>query len=395
MAARGEKDEVGKSDTGGQPRGQGVRLQMVDCDERFSGRQRDALSGHQSDQDPADQARTRRRGDAVEVRSPRDPPWRARGRSACRRSRHGRAPRSPARRRHRLNAPRSGSSLRRRGSRPSRPGAAARPQPRSRRRSSRSPEHASVRFVSASPPLTQARCGAPIQQRAYRGGKDEGTCPGGGPRWKLVRRSRSVWDDGALITGWGDLNTSPRLNHRSGWAPTPSPFPFRLPLPQFDPIWPFPRLEPQFPLPLQSPRLALPLWLPTFALPLQFPALPLPLSFPALPLPFPSPRLPLPLPLPFPAIEGEGGQKRQAERQRAINSHVGSRTSVASLTADARKRRVFVFREPTSCPRPVPPLPRQLRPAGRRWTLGAGHRMKCLPPLLLLPLPIPFQLPKF
>ena len=67
MAARSQKDEVGKKDVGREPGRQGVRLQMIDRDERLSGRQRNALPCHQSDQDPADEARTRRCGDAVEV----------------------------------------------------------------------------------------------------------------------------------------------------------------------------------------------------------------------------------------------------------------------------------------------------------------------------------------
>ena len=70
MAARRQQDEIGKDDIGGEPRGQRVRLQVVDRDEWLSGREGDAFSGHQSDQDPADQTRPRGCGDAVKLFRP-------------------------------------------------------------------------------------------------------------------------------------------------------------------------------------------------------------------------------------------------------------------------------------------------------------------------------------
>ena len=44
-----------------------MRLQVIHRDKRLAERQRDAFSGHQADQDAADQAGPRRRGDAVDV----------------------------------------------------------------------------------------------------------------------------------------------------------------------------------------------------------------------------------------------------------------------------------------------------------------------------------------
>ncbi len=59
--------EKGEGDAVGQARGQRVRLEMVDGDERLAARQRHALAGHQPDQHAADEAGTRRRRDAVEI----------------------------------------------------------------------------------------------------------------------------------------------------------------------------------------------------------------------------------------------------------------------------------------------------------------------------------------
>ena len=66
MAAGGEQQQIGKGEPAVEPRDQRVRLEMVDGDERLAGRQRHALARHQPDQHAADQARPRRRGDAVE-----------------------------------------------------------------------------------------------------------------------------------------------------------------------------------------------------------------------------------------------------------------------------------------------------------------------------------------
>ena len=67
MAARGEEKEIGKSDIGGEARGQRVRLEMVDGDERLAAGQRHALARHQPDQHAADEAGPRGRRHAVEV----------------------------------------------------------------------------------------------------------------------------------------------------------------------------------------------------------------------------------------------------------------------------------------------------------------------------------------
>ncbi len=59
--------QIGKRQAAGEPRDQGVRLEMIDGEERLAGRQRDPLAGHQADQHAADQAGSRGGGDAVEV----------------------------------------------------------------------------------------------------------------------------------------------------------------------------------------------------------------------------------------------------------------------------------------------------------------------------------------
>ncbi len=67
MPARGDEHEKGEGDAFQKPRGQRVRLEMVDRDERLAARQRHALARHQADEHAADEARTRRGRDAVEV----------------------------------------------------------------------------------------------------------------------------------------------------------------------------------------------------------------------------------------------------------------------------------------------------------------------------------------
>ena len=67
MPARGDEHEKGEGDAVRQARGQRVRLEVVDGDERLAARQRHALARHQPDQHAADEARTRRGRHAVEV----------------------------------------------------------------------------------------------------------------------------------------------------------------------------------------------------------------------------------------------------------------------------------------------------------------------------------------
>ncbi len=66
MAAGGEKQAIGKFDAVGEPRGERVGFEMIDGDQRLVVRERDGLGRRQPDDDAADQAGTRRRGDAVE-----------------------------------------------------------------------------------------------------------------------------------------------------------------------------------------------------------------------------------------------------------------------------------------------------------------------------------------
>ncbi len=66
MAAGGEKQAIGKIDAVGQPRGERMRLQMIDRDQRCAVDQSDRLGGGQAHDDAADQARSGGRGDAVE-----------------------------------------------------------------------------------------------------------------------------------------------------------------------------------------------------------------------------------------------------------------------------------------------------------------------------------------
>ena len=67
MAAGGEEQAIGKRRRVGEPRGERMRLQMIDRDQRLVVSKRDRLRRGQPDNDAADQARARRRGNAVEV----------------------------------------------------------------------------------------------------------------------------------------------------------------------------------------------------------------------------------------------------------------------------------------------------------------------------------------
>ena len=59
MAAGGEKQAIGKRRRIGEPRGQRMRFQMIDRDQRLVVRKRDRLGRGQPDDDAADQARAR------------------------------------------------------------------------------------------------------------------------------------------------------------------------------------------------------------------------------------------------------------------------------------------------------------------------------------------------
>ena len=67
MPARGDKHEKGEGDAVRQARGQRVRLEVVDGDERLAARQRHALARHQPNKHAADEARTGRGRHAVEI----------------------------------------------------------------------------------------------------------------------------------------------------------------------------------------------------------------------------------------------------------------------------------------------------------------------------------------
>ncbi len=79
VAARRQQYQKGKGDAGGETRRQRMRLEMVDSEERLADRDRDPLGRHQPDQHASDQARSRRRRDAVEI-SRRHPRLRERAR---------------------------------------------------------------------------------------------------------------------------------------------------------------------------------------------------------------------------------------------------------------------------------------------------------------------------
>ncbi len=68
MAAGGQEQQVGKGEPVGEPRGQRMRFQVVDRQQRLSCHQRQGLGGDEADQHPADQAGTGGHGDAVHVR---------------------------------------------------------------------------------------------------------------------------------------------------------------------------------------------------------------------------------------------------------------------------------------------------------------------------------------
>ncbi len=67
MPARGDEDEKGEGDAVRQSRGQRVRLEVVDGDERLAARQRDPLARHQPNKHAADEAGTCCRGHSVEI----------------------------------------------------------------------------------------------------------------------------------------------------------------------------------------------------------------------------------------------------------------------------------------------------------------------------------------
>ena len=67
MPARYEQQEIRKFDGVGKPRGQCVRLEMIDRGKRLSGCPGDAFCRHRADDQPADQPRPGCGGDAVEV----------------------------------------------------------------------------------------------------------------------------------------------------------------------------------------------------------------------------------------------------------------------------------------------------------------------------------------
>ena len=66
VAAGGEEQAIGKRRRVGQPRGERMRFQMIDRDQRLLADQRDRLGGGQADDDAADQSRPGGRGDAVD-----------------------------------------------------------------------------------------------------------------------------------------------------------------------------------------------------------------------------------------------------------------------------------------------------------------------------------------
>jgi hypothetical protein len=68
MPARHQKQQIGKGQSVGQPRRQGVTFQMVHRQQGQVSAQRDALGGHQRRHHPADQARPGGRGDAIEIK---------------------------------------------------------------------------------------------------------------------------------------------------------------------------------------------------------------------------------------------------------------------------------------------------------------------------------------
>ncbi len=68
MAAGDQEQQIGKGEFVGEARRQGMRLEMVDRQERLTARQGQGFRRGQPHNDTADEARPRRRGDPVEVR---------------------------------------------------------------------------------------------------------------------------------------------------------------------------------------------------------------------------------------------------------------------------------------------------------------------------------------
>ena len=67
VPAGGEEQAIGKRRAVGEPRGERVRLEMIDRDQRLLADQRDRLGGGEADDHAADQSRSGGGGDAVEV----------------------------------------------------------------------------------------------------------------------------------------------------------------------------------------------------------------------------------------------------------------------------------------------------------------------------------------
>ncbi len=66
MPAGDQQQQIGKVDPVGQAHGQRMALQMVDREKGLAAGRRHGLGGHHADEDPADQAGSRRRRDAVD-----------------------------------------------------------------------------------------------------------------------------------------------------------------------------------------------------------------------------------------------------------------------------------------------------------------------------------------
>ncbi|MFM2444222.1 MAG: hypothetical protein RJB09_1408, partial [Pseudomonadota bacterium] len=70
MAARDQQQQIGKFDGVGQARGERMRLEMINRDERFLRRQGQCLAEGEANDHAADQSRSRRRRHAVEIGQP-------------------------------------------------------------------------------------------------------------------------------------------------------------------------------------------------------------------------------------------------------------------------------------------------------------------------------------
>ena len=66
MSAGDEQQEIGEAEAVGETGGKRMRLQMIDGDEGEPEPERDGLARDHADDQPADQARACRRGDAVD-----------------------------------------------------------------------------------------------------------------------------------------------------------------------------------------------------------------------------------------------------------------------------------------------------------------------------------------